>query len=247
MELDQYLTLAVAVGSIATGIGAIWTAAVARRQLNEQRLFLQEQTVIARRQTQLTEESLGEQRQSLEEQNERGRINLEVDLMSKLREQWTSRLYQDYRRRSMQYVKENFLVNDELQETQYVDGATRELLDFFDEIGYLTRTGVLPIERVIDTHGESIWLGWALWEPAVKKLREEWADPSRYTNFEYLHHQGLDLDRNRGGTGAPPTKEQLRHWVDEGRQVTEELHSAVREKESASGGEKEPADVTPPK
>ena len=61
--MEAYLTLAIAVGGIATGIGAIWTALVTRR--------------LAR----LTELSLGEQRQSLREQNERARINLEVDLM----------------------------------------------------------------------------------------------------------------------------------------------------------------------
>jgi hypothetical protein len=79
-----------------------------------------------------------------------------------------------------------------------------------------------------------------MWEPAVKKLREEWADPSKYTNFEHLHRQGLDLDRKRGCTGAPPTKEQLRHWFEAGQQVEAELHSAVAEKEPAEGGEKEP-------
>jgi hypothetical protein len=48
---------------------------------------------------------------------ERGcRINMEADLMYKLREQWTSRPYQDYRRISPQYVKQQFIVNDELQE-----------------------------------------------------------------------------------------------------------------------------------
>jgi hypothetical protein len=56
--METYITIAIAVGGIATGIGAIWTAMVARRQLGEQRRLLEEDAVIARRQAQLMEQSL---------------------------------------------------------------------------------------------------------------------------------------------------------------------------------------------
>jgi hypothetical protein len=46
--VDTFLTLVIAVGGIATGIGAIWTAVLARRQLLEQRRFLEEQNDRAR-------------------------------------------------------------------------------------------------------------------------------------------------------------------------------------------------------
>jgi hypothetical protein len=243
--MELYLTLTIALGGIATGIGAMLTATVARRQFNQQRKFLQDQAVVARRQMELAEEGLGEQRRSLEEQNERARSDLEADLMYKLRREWASRTYQDYRRKSLQYVNENYLVDDELLEVQYLDGATIEIFNFFDEIGYLTRTGVLPIERVVNAYGGPVRLGWALWEPAVKNMREEWAAPSRFMNFEYLHHQGLDLDRKRGGTGAPPTKEQLRHFLEAQQRTEAEVHSAVSVKEPAERGEK-PTEVMPP-
>jgi hypothetical protein len=129
--MELYLTLVIALGGIATGIGAICTATVARRQSNQQRQFLQEQAATAQRQTQLAEEGLGEQRRSLEEQNERARLNLEADLMYKLRQQWTSRPYHDYRSKSLQYIKENLRVNDEVP--PYIDGATKEILDFFEK------------------------------------------------------------------------------------------------------------------
>jgi hypothetical protein len=59
--MEPLLTLVIALGGIATGIGAIWTAVVTRN--------------LAR----LTEESL-------REQNERARINLEVDVMQRSNE-----------------------------------------------------------------------------------------------------------------------------------------------------------------
>src|SRR3954467_15512273 len=61
--VDTFLTLVIALGGIATGIGAIWAALAARRQAQ-----------ISERQAQLTERSLNEQ-------NERLRLNLEVDLL----------------------------------------------------------------------------------------------------------------------------------------------------------------------
>jgi hypothetical protein len=230
----------IAILTLVTAVGAIWAALAATRQAQA-----------SSRQASIAEQSLGEQIRSFREQtelareqNERARINLEANLMYKLWEQWTSRPYQDYRRRSLQYVKENFLVNNELLEVQQIDAATRHLFAFFDEIGYLTRTGVLRLERVMNTYGGSIRLGWPIWESAVKKMREEEGetppDPSWYTNFEYLHHQGLDYDRKRGGTGAPPTKEELRHFIESALEIEEELHSAVWQKEPAAGDEEEP-------
>ena len=40
--MDTLLTLVMALGGIATGIGAIWTAMLGRHQLSEQRRFLGE-------------------------------------------------------------------------------------------------------------------------------------------------------------------------------------------------------------
>lgn len=58
--MDKLLTLVIAVGGIATGVGAIWTAMLARRQV------------------QVTERSLAEQ-------NERARLTLEYDLLTRIR------------------------------------------------------------------------------------------------------------------------------------------------------------------
>ena len=88
------MTLTVAIGGILTGIGAIGTFIVGRRQLIEQRQLLQEQTRIARRQAEVTEETL-------REENERARIGLETDVMYKSWEQWSSPTFDEYRRKSI--------------------------------------------------------------------------------------------------------------------------------------------------
>jgi hypothetical protein len=195
--MESYLTFIIAIGGIATGVGAIWTAMLARRQLGEQRRLLQEDAIIARRQAELMEQSLIQQRESLEGQNERARLNLEVDVMYKLWKQWESRTYQSYRRQGMQYVLDHYLMNDELLEVQHIDAATRFMAEFLDEVGYLTRNGVVSIERVMSTFGRALRLGWALWEPAVKVLREESSTPYRYANYEYLNHRSLTMTEKK--------------------------------------------------
>jgi hypothetical protein len=198
--MDPLLTLVIALGGIATGIGAIWTAVVTRH--------------LAR----ATEQSVAEQSQYLREQNERARINLEVDLMYRLEERFNSPRFRNYMIRSLTYVKENYFVDDDLLEVQDLDLATAQVHDLFDEVGYLTKIGVLPVERVwLKLPG--IITAWVLWEPAVKKLREEIGDPRWYEDYEYLYYQLVDLERQRGGTGARPTKEELREFVEENLQI----------------------------
>jgi hypothetical protein len=211
--MEPFLTLVIALGGIATGIGAIWTA------------------VFTRHLARATEQSIAEQSQYLREQNERARINLEVDLMYMLHERWDSPRFQNYKIRSLTYVKENYFVDDIL-EVDELDLASEQLHDFADEVGYLVRIGVLPVERM-RAMLPGITTAWALWEPAVKKLREEMGDPRLYEDYEYLYHQLADLDRQRGGTGARPTKEELREFVEENLQYV-----ALAEKPAA--GEEDP-------
>jgi hypothetical protein len=238
--METYLTLAIAVGGIATGIGAIWAAIVARRELSEQRTFLQVQTDLSRRQAELSEQNLASQRHALQEQNERARTNLEVDLMYKLGERWESQTFNNYRRDSIKFFLDNFIINGGLREVTDIDAATRMLFDFFDEIGYLTRSGVLRIERVLDKYiyARSIWIGWKIWEPAVKKLRHKGRQPGIWSDFEYLHLQLLEFNRRRGGTGASPTEEDFRLWIEEVQRISAQLQSSVAEKEAATAGEK---------
>jgi hypothetical protein len=204
--MEPLLTLVIALGGIATGIGAIWTAVVTRN--------------LAR----LTEESL-------REQNERARINLEVNVMHKMAERSLSQRYQNYLLRSFTYVKENYVVDDDILEVDHLDPASEQVLNFYEELGYLTRTGVLQPERVWNMFGGTLQLAWVLWEHAVKKVREEWKDPTIYEHTEYLYHQFLDIDRRRGIGSQRPTKEELCRFVEDSLLATE-----VGE-EPAAGGE----------
>jgi hypothetical protein len=204
--MEPLLTLVIALGGIATGIGAIWTAVVTRHLVR------------------LTEESL-------REQNERARINLEVDVMQRLDERGISQRYQNYTIRSFTYVKENYFVDDDILEVDHLDLASSQILNFYEELGYLTRTGVLQPERVWNTYEDTLTASWVLWDPAVKKMREEKKDPTIFEDTEYLYHQLLDLNRQRGLGSERPTKEDLRRFVEDSLLVAE-----VGE-EPAAGGE----------
>ena len=77
--MDTFLTLVIALGGIATGIGAIWAA------------------LLARRQAQATERSLAEQ-------NERLRLNLELDLLTRLGDRFESPHFLSRRREAARYL-----------------------------------------------------------------------------------------------------------------------------------------------
>jgi hypothetical protein len=207
--VDTFLTLVIALGGIATGIGAIWAALAARRQgqVTERQAQLTEQSLAQ------TERSLAEQVQSLREQNERARLTLEVDLMYKLEERFDSPRFRNLRKRHVRYLKENCFVGDQIVGVQYLDSATEQIFDFLEEVGYLTRTGVLPLDQVwIRWNG--LLLDWVLCERAIKRSREESGNPHIYEDLENLHRQMAELERRRTGRSEPPTKEELRAFIE---------------------------------
>src|ERR671933_2468296 len=113
--MDTFLTLVIALGGIATGIGAIWAALAARRQgqVTERQAQLTELSLAQ------TERSLSEQGQILREQNERARLSLEVDLMYKLQERFDSQRFQNLRKGHVTYLTENCFVDDRIVEVRH--------------------------------------------------------------------------------------------------------------------------------
>jgi hypothetical protein len=213
--MEGYLTLVIAVGGVATGVGAIWTALVARRQLAEQGELLRDQGALANRQTLATEAALVEQRRSFEAQNERARITLESELMFRLSERWRNPFYERCRSDSVLYYKKHFLTDGKVTLATHLDQATSTIFEYFDEVGYLTGKGVLSAERVVSAPGWELRYGWALWEAGIRRKREEWHDPGLYANAEYLYRKGLDFDRERGVFDGPPGLDELAHWMQE--------------------------------
>lgn len=213
--MDTFLTLVIALGGIATGIGAIWAALAARRQaqvsersLEEQRRFLKEQNELARRQAQVSEQSLAQTERSLAEQNERSRLTFEMDMLSRMEERFDSPYFASRRRKAAKYILDSAFVEDDL--VVKVGRLTRSAWDvcnFYETLGELQKGGALQAESVWNNFGGLARVYWTLCEPAIENLRRKWKTPDYYEEFERLVHLGSELDSEQGV--GPPTREQL--------------------------------------
>jgi hypothetical protein len=210
--MDTFLTLVIALGGIATGIGAIWAALAARRQaqlteqsLAEQREAFQEQTEISRRQAQLTE-------RSLTEQSERARLNMAVDLIFRYAGRFDSQSFLSSRRAAASYLLDNVFVDDDMVEVSGLNRAGWDVCGFFEELAYLQRIEALPVEALWNSFGSVTRAYWPLCKPAIEKLRQEWKSPSLYEEFEHLSRVVAELESKRGT--EPPTKEYLRQVME---------------------------------
>jgi hypothetical protein len=197
--VDTFLTLVIAAGGIATGIGAIWTAWAARRQAQ-----------ISERQAQLTE-------QSLNEQNERLRLNLEVDLLHRMQDRYESRYFIGRRSAVARYFLDNAFVDDDMVQVKRLNDAAIDVCNFFEHLAYLQRIDALSAESVWNAFAEDVRLHWALYKPGIEKLREESQDSTICEEFERLSRLMADMSRERGI--PEPTPEMLSKML---RQTLEE-------------------------
>jgi hypothetical protein len=194
--MDELLTLVIALGGIATGVGAIWAALAARHQ------------------AQITELSLAQTERSLAEQNERARLTLEYDLLTRMRERFESPQLRTSRRATAKYFLENTFVDDEaVVEAPFMADAAVEVCNFFEEAGEMVRLGILGAESVTSrysVHGQAYW---AVCRPAIEKLREEWDFSTIYEEFEYLSRRMADLDPEQGtAPRKPEVVRQVMEW-----------------------------------
>ena len=200
--MEEFLTLAIAVGGIATGIGAIWAALVARRQ------------------AQVTERSLAQTERSLAEQNERSRLNLEVDLLTRLRDRFESPHFLSRRRAATKYLIDNAFVDGDMVEVECLNRAVFDVCNFYEELGELQRSGALQAESVWNSFGAMAQAYWLLCKPAIERRRQERGDPTMYEEFERLNRLGADLDRERGIAAHP--QEWLRRLMQDEAVIGEE-------------------------
>ena len=204
--LTLVLTLVIALGGIATGIGAIWTAMLARRQISEQRRFL-------------------------EEQNERARLTLEYDLITRLGDRFDGPYLLSRRRAAAKYLLDNaFLEEDtKMVEVPSLNRAAIDVCGIFEVVGELLRLGVLSIQSVWNRFGVSGTAYWYLCKPGIEKLRGEWEDPTLYEQFEYLSGMLAEIDHQRGI--GPPTPEQVRQIMEAEVAIGDEEPPATTESE----------------
>jgi hypothetical protein len=177
--VETFLTLVIALGGIATGIGAIWTA------------------MLARRQAQVTERSLALTERSLAEQNERSRLNLEVDLLTRMADRWEMPHFLSRRRAAADYLLENALVGEAIVEVGRLPRAVFDVCNFFEELGELQSFGALRAESVWNRFGVMAQAYWLVCKPTLQKRREERGDPAMYEEFERINRLGVELDRKR--------------------------------------------------
>ena len=201
-NLETLFTLVIALGGIATGVGAIWTAVIARRQLLEQRSFL-------------------------EEQNDRARLTLEVDLLTRLEDRFQSPRFLERRRDAAGHAMGAFFAEDGTIQAGAFDRASYDVANFFETVGYLQRSGVLRAESVWHTFGMAARVYWAAYAPTARKMREEQNDPTVYEDFERLDRLVTDMSGERGM--PPPTREQLRRIMQDETVVGQEGPSAATE------------------
>src|SRR5919107_3651283 len=125
--MDTLLTLVIALGGIATGIGAIWAALAAKRQGQ-----------IGERQAQMTERSLALTERSLPEQNERARLTLEYDLLTRATDRKETPYFLGRRREAARYLLDNAFCGEE-EGARSLNHAALIVCDAYEEVGEMVK------------------------------------------------------------------------------------------------------------
>jgi hypothetical protein len=201
--------------TVVTAVGAIWAALASTSQARASGV----QARVAERGLEEQLRSFREQNERAQEENERARLSFEVDMMLKLEEHWNSPTVLARRSKAANYVKAHFFTNDGgLLAVEHIDenvrGDTLYQLNFLERLGDLVRQGVMRAETVWHRFGQDVRLYWALYQPAIEKLREEYKDPTLLEEFERLEALMADIDRQHGVGDEYITKQGLRRFVE---------------------------------
>jgi hypothetical protein len=112
--------------------------------------------------------------------------------------------------------KEHFFTDDGgLLQIEHVDRNTVEVFNFFEQLGHEVKVKAVQAESVWHRFGVMARRYWALYQPAIEKLREEEKDPTLFEDFERLNGLMADLDRQRDIAEEHISKQQLRRFVEE--------------------------------
>jgi hypothetical protein len=108
---------------------------------------------------------------------------------------------------------DTFFGEDGTIEAGVFDRASYDVANFFENVGYLQRSGVLRPESVWHTFGMAARVYWAAYGPTVREMRDEQNDPTFYEDFERLDRLVADFSGERGM--PPPTREQMRRILED--------------------------------
>jgi hypothetical protein len=203
-EGDAVVQTLTTILTVVTAIGAIWAALASTSQARASSV-----------QARVADRGLEEQIRSFREQNEVARLSFEVDMMLKLEDRWESPTFLDIKRKAAKYLKAHSFTDDGgLLEVEHIDENTERLLGIFELLGDLVEQGVVRAETVWHRFGWRVRQYWALYRPAIEKMREEYKDPTLFEDFERLDALMADLDRQHGVGDEYIAKQQLRRTVE---------------------------------
>ena len=117
--------------------------------------------------------------------------------------------------------------------------ASQMLLNFFDEVGYLTKSGVLDAEAVWFEFCWPVTHYYHALEGHVASLRREDQDHTLHDEFDWLHRRLCTIDCKKRGMSKEwvPGKRQLQDFLHAESQLGQTGGSATPPPPAAAGGE----------
>ena len=130
-----------------------------------------------------------------------------ADFLLKL---WESFYSDDMRERRIELAK---IIKEFPDDNKKLDSSSLEVLDFFENIGLLVKTGVVPLEYIWSGYYYWIVYYWTAVKNYVFWFRKEEDDPTYFDSFEYLFKQVIDFDERRRHKKVKITKEFLEEFI----------------------------------
>jgi hypothetical protein len=136
-------------------------------------------------------------------------------MLTKLEDRWESPAFLDIKRKVADHVKEHFFTADGgLLDVEHMDVNAESVLGIFELLGDFVSQGLVRAETVWHRFGWHVRQYWALYQPAIEKMREEYKGPTLFEDFERLEALMADLDRQHGVGDEYITNQQLRRTVE---------------------------------
>jgi hypothetical protein len=109
------------------------------------------------------------------------------------------------------------LLNSDRTDMKALQVSSRQVLHFFDRLGFLVQNDILSKKEMWSSFGLPIWGYFSLLVPFIHWLRTEERDPELYVYFEDLNEAVYRLNRNINRKRANPLMEEgdLNRFIEE--------------------------------